>query len=546
MIDLDRRFRSLDTLDLPDVRAEIARRASAPAPPEPGRSLSSRVVAAIVALLVFATAIALGVRALRDSPVGEPTPASDVWGDLPAGLSRLEPPPALRVTRPVWTGRELVVWGGNLGAGEPPHFNEGWAFDVASRAWRAIAPAPLSPRSWSAAVWSGREVLVWGGGAGWGPDDRPADDGAAYDPGADAWRMLPPSPLPPERVFGAIWTDEEMVVVGNAGIAAYDPEANAWRSFGPPPMAFDDADVVWTGQQVILYGKPMGTDGGRGPWVADGVALDPSTGLWSPLPAVDLPEWRGFPGSMGIDAAARTLVWDGSRLIAIDYGLRVASLDPAGGAWSSLPPLPLHASECSPSASASSGLVIVDLCGEIATLDGDAQRWRVVSAPRETLGRFVTAAPLAAGSVFLLYGSEYHPTSRSEDPVLFAYRPPERDDAVTDRDAWDIAAAFASLRSGYPYDDDIVAPEVQSNIEQLLAPSAMDAYEQHDARGLHRLWSYYWGFEVLRVEGTSVPYTVVIRFEGNETFDERLTIGPGTSIDGVARNLVILSVEPVG
>src|SRR5687768_1317638 len=65
--------------------------------------------------------------------------------------------------------------------------------------WQAIADGPLSGRTDAAALWTGSEVLVFGGDAdGYCPPELACDrkrdhttalrDGAAYDPVADTWR----------------------------------------------------------------------------------------------------------------------------------------------------------------------------------------------------------------------------------------------------------------------------------------------------------------------------------------------------------------------
>src|SRR5690606_31588462 len=61
---------------------------------------------------------------------------------------------------------------------------------------RPLAPGPLSGREAAASVWTGTELLIWGGGAGGDADGRTFADGAAYDPATDTWRTLAPSPLP--------------------------------------------------------------------------------------------------------------------------------------------------------------------------------------------------------------------------------------------------------------------------------------------------------------------------------------------------------------
>ncbi len=78
----------------------------------------------------------------------------------------------------------------------------------------ALPPAPLERRRDPASVCTGRELLVWGGGTPWAQ----YADGAAYDPVADSWRPLPPSP--PDRAVRearAVWAGGRMVVAGGPG-----------------------------------------------------------------------------------------------------------------------------------------------------------------------------------------------------------------------------------------------------------------------------------------------------------------------------------------
>ena len=64
----------------------------------------------------------------------------------------------------VWTGRQALVWGGLTGSFQdqkiPPH---GVAYDPAANRWSAMPMAPLRGRSNPTAVWTGRQMIVWGG-----------------------------------------------------------------------------------------------------------------------------------------------------------------------------------------------------------------------------------------------------------------------------------------------------------------------------------------------------------------------------------------------
>lgn len=51
------------------------------------------------------------------------------------------------------------------------------------------SPGPLSSRVDHSAVWTGDEMIVWGGSVAGGAPGF--DDGAAYYPTSDSWRELP-------------------------------------------------------------------------------------------------------------------------------------------------------------------------------------------------------------------------------------------------------------------------------------------------------------------------------------------------------------------
>src|SRR5688500_3462383 len=82
----------------------------------------------------------------------------------------------------VWTGREMIVWGGRTDAGQP--LGDGGRFDPTTNSWSPVAAlnAPMA-RFAHSAVWTGREMIVWGGTGG-------GNTGARYDPVTDAWATI--------------------------------------------------------------------------------------------------------------------------------------------------------------------------------------------------------------------------------------------------------------------------------------------------------------------------------------------------------------------
>src|SRR5919108_666632 len=229
-----------------------------------------------VAVLTFA----LGGPLARP-PVATASPAlAGALVERGAGWIVLPPPNAPKVLSPtreghtaVWTGQDMIVWGGFYVAAS----NLGGRYHPATDAWTALPTegAP-GPRSHHAAVWTGTEVLVWGG---W---ERSRDghatafgDGAAYNPATSTWRRLSTEGAPrPRSGHTAVWTGSEMVIWGghNGGRtledrlvlgdgARYRPAVDVWSPMpaegAPSPRAGHTA--VWTGSELLVWG---GIDGG--------------------------------------------------------------------------------------------------------------------------------------------------------------------------------------------------------------------------------------------------------------------------------------------
>jgi hypothetical protein len=85
----------------------------------------------------------------------------------------------------VWAGIQVLVWGGVTGSSPaspvPP---PGEACDPATSQWTALPAAPLTGRAFPAAVWTGSQMIVWGGYTTSDNDTSVSyTDGAAYTPG---------------------------------------------------------------------------------------------------------------------------------------------------------------------------------------------------------------------------------------------------------------------------------------------------------------------------------------------------------------------------
>ncbi|MBD0329444.1 MAG: hypothetical protein ICV64_05000 [Thermoleophilia bacterium] len=377
-----------------------------PRPVRPRRAGVRALVSILVALLLAGCGGTESNDAVRaDAPTALP--------EAPRGWSELASPAALRRAPiawgnavQVWTGRELVVWGGHS-AFAPNAVAHGAIYDAASDRWRPLPAGPLTGREEAGAAWTGQEVAIWGGMDG---EWHPRDDGAALDPAAGRWRGLPPSPLGARRPAIAAWTAKELVLWGNASRvsaardgAAYDPAADRWRRLRPAPLAVNSASAVWTGSEVVVYGALLDGANRSSTGHAVGLAYDPHRDRWRRLPPYPL------------SPQASTVAWTGAEVVAWDYELNAATYDPVRDAWHALPDLPLDPGECYPASAAVETGVFAWYCGRAAFLDGATRRWRAVPLPR----RDFQGTPVAAGPLVLFLRSAKGGTANG----LWAYRP---------------------------------------------------------------------------------------------------------------------------
>jgi len=145
-----------------------------------------RGFASIMALLTIVASPARPVAA-ADSENGQPTNGAGVWSPIPA-TSLLD---VRAGALAMWTGNEVLIWGGN--SGSPSGDNDGARFNPATDTWGPMATvgAP-SGRSAAAVTWTGRELFVWGGSR----YGRTLGDGAMYAPPASATAPSLPVALP--------------------------------------------------------------------------------------------------------------------------------------------------------------------------------------------------------------------------------------------------------------------------------------------------------------------------------------------------------------
>ncbi|MFL6518737.1 MAG: kelch repeat-containing protein [Chthoniobacterales bacterium] len=234
---------------------------------------------------------------------GRYDPASDSW--KPTSLNNA--PVARADHTAVWTGNVMVVWGGLIASQDPAaaYANTGGLYDPKTDTWTAVTNlnAP-SGRFDHSVIWTGTEMIVWGGQNYYGS----LNDGARYNPALNTWTTTSAvSALGPRRSHSAVWTGTEMIIWGGTdytspGGAKYNPASDSWVALtapNPPESRFAH-NAVWTGSEMIVWGGPFWVSGGR---------YNPGTNTWTPVSVTNAPSARETPA-----------IWTGHEMIVFGGG----------------------------------------------------------------------------------------------------------------------------------------------------------------------------------------------------------------------------------
>lgn len=234
----------------------------------------------------------------------------------------------------VWTGTELIIYGGFSGL---TTFNDGVKYNPLTDTWSAIANAPVK-RERHNAVWTGTDMIIFGG-------DSIASGGSCtgagftsnklykYNPGSNTWSgpLATTGTAPSARFLAtAVWTGTEMLVFGGeytsdgtcAGTIFYlqdnfsfNPATNAWTGKSPGTFYNSSARGAWTGSKMLVWL----TSGVNASAYLSGYLFDPVTNTWS-----SIANENAFLGS-GNTAAA----WTGTKFL-LTTGPQVQQYDPTG------------------------------------------------------------------------------------------------------------------------------------------------------------------------------------------------------------------------
>ncbi|HLL64748.1 MAG TPA: hypothetical protein VK453_03260 [Micromonosporaceae bacterium] len=218
-------------------------------------ALAMAVVAGVVA--VVAT---VPLRALTD-----PAPALPANPAAPVSTGTVAPLPdgplaARQDVSAVWTGSQFLVWGGRSVTEDAMNYHaDGASYDPTAKTWRKLPASPLSARAGHQAIWTGTEMIVWGG-RGTSPE-FPDRDGAAYHPGTGRWRTIASNPRDGREWGKPLRVAGKVVIVGGQGsrdrsagdtVLVYDPATDRWSQF---PATHRVHDAVGTPRGTLILAQ---------------------------------------------------------------------------------------------------------------------------------------------------------------------------------------------------------------------------------------------------------------------------------------------------
>jgi N-acetylneuraminic acid mutarotase len=256
-------------------------------------------------------------------------PATDTW----TPTSTINAPSTRRFQTAIWTGAEMIIWGGCNTSTNFCGESTGGRYNPVTDTWTPTSTVnkPLE-RKEHTAVWTGTEMIIWGG-------CKPSSNNfcntigqgapGAYNPSTDTWRVVPEGGVEGRTKHTAIWTGTEMIIWGgirlgvlNTG-ARYNPSSNTWTptSTVNAPSPREEHTAVWTGSEMIIWGgrEPSSTNS-----LNTGGRYNPTSDAWTPTSLTNAP----------LPRIGHTAVWTGTEMIVWGGDLRFSlGLTNTGGRY---------------------------------------------------------------------------------------------------------------------------------------------------------------------------------------------------------------------
>lgn len=156
----------------------------------------------------------------------------NIWLPMEVSDNSLPPSPRFKHSA-VWTGRYLIIWGGQRSASD--FESSGAAYDFVDKSWKNINPLGASGRAGHTAIWNGEKMIVVGGFSRVGGTRVFPNDVGEFIVTSDLlnspWKVFSNYPMASRDLHSAIWTDSELFIWG--GRSAQSQILNQGVMFGP-------------------------------------------------------------------------------------------------------------------------------------------------------------------------------------------------------------------------------------------------------------------------------------------------------------------------
>ena len=138
---------------------------------------------------------------------GRYNPSTDSW----TPTSTTNAPSARGCPTAVWTGSEMIVWGGDFFDGTNHYLNTGGRYIPGTDSWTATSTTNVpAGRYHHTVVWTGSQMIIWGGTNG-----SFLNTGGRYTPSTDSWTATSVAAV--RNLHTAVWTGSQMIVWGGRG-----------------------------------------------------------------------------------------------------------------------------------------------------------------------------------------------------------------------------------------------------------------------------------------------------------------------------------------
>lgn len=261
---------------------------------------------------------------------GRYNPATETWAPL-----AVEGCPSARMNHTaIWTGTVMVVWGGSSSIGVAA-LNTGGRYNPTSDTWQSTSVGTNCPsaRTAHAAAWGAGAMVIWGGWDG----TNYFNTGGRYDPVNDAWQSTATTGSCPlaRRGPSGVWTGTEMIVWGGYDGASkvntggrYNPVTNVWSTVSTTscPAARDGHTAIWTGTRMVIWG------GYGAGYLNSGGRYVPSSDTWAPTSTgTNCPTARNLHTAVWADTPLLMIVWGGQTSSGpVNNG---CTYEPVGDTW---------------------------------------------------------------------------------------------------------------------------------------------------------------------------------------------------------------------